>query len=359
MDRVNSTTYADLSAIVYPDAVPDGLLSELPSLYSSLFSTQEWWLTQDKVEPTGACVLEGPRHVLLFHIVDDTVEILNKVFRIDPAELRRACRALFRALPHVRRVHVEILFSPKELGLPHRTLHSVEHMVIDLPATPDQYLASLGKRTRGNLRNFENRLRRDHPDLATEIIVAGAAARRLFDQFLEWKIARFHDRGRVTFWENAPYQTDQVIDLMSRTGEAHVTTIAGSAAAIRFLFPVGDTTYALQGAFDPDYEIYRLGLLSVYWAIGDAIGRGLRHFNLLWGTTDYKSHLGARPMTATQISVFRSQIARLYSADEAWLIARRELRRSGARWYWDGRHRLRRTLERGGLLPHTAKKTDG
>jgi len=356
---VQPITYTDIGATVYPDAVPDGLIGELPALYSSLFSTVDWWLTQDKVEPAGACLLEGPRHVLLFYIVDDTVEILNKVFAIDPADLRRACRALFRALPQARRIHVEILFSPEDLGLPHRAVQSAEHMVIDLPETPEQYLASLGKRTRGNLRNFENRLRRDHPDVATKIIVAGADARRLFDLFLDWKMTRFHNHGRVTLWETLPYQVDQFVDLMSRTGEVHLTTITGKPAAIRFMSPVGDTTYALQGAFDPEYEIYRLGLLSIYWAIGDAIERGQRHFNLLWGTIDYKSHLGGRPVKATGVSVFRSQAARLYSTDEALRIARRELRRRGARWYWNGRHRLRRTLERHGVLAGAAKKADG
>ena len=85
--QVQPITYRDIDATVYPDAVPDGLVDELPDLYSSLFSSVDWWLTQDKVEPGGACLLEGPRHVLLFHIVDDTVEILNKTFAIDPASL--------------------------------------------------------------------------------------------------------------------------------------------------------------------------------------------------------------------------------------------------------------------------------
>jgi hypothetical protein len=113
--------------------------------------------------------------------------------------------------------------------------------------------------------------------------------------------------------------------------------------------PVGRATVSLQGAFDPAYKVYRLGMLSSYWAICDAIERGLVQVNLLWGTTDYKSHLGAAPRSAYQISVFRSQTARLHSLDEAASVGKRRIRRTGSRLYWDARHQARRSLEKAKL----------
>src|SRR5664280_2211620 len=79
---VNHIEYPDLGAKVFPSHVPEGVLAELPTLYSSLLSTEAWFELQDKVQATGACVLERPRHVLLFHRDGDTLEILNKEFEI-------------------------------------------------------------------------------------------------------------------------------------------------------------------------------------------------------------------------------------------------------------------------------------
>jgi hypothetical protein len=39
----------------------------------------------------------------------DTLDVLNKTFRIAPADASRACRALFRAFPEVRRIHLEVM----------------------------------------------------------------------------------------------------------------------------------------------------------------------------------------------------------------------------------------------------------
>ena len=346
---MEQTRYEDLGATVSTDGVPGGALDGLPRLYSSIFATPAWWESQDKKTATGCCVLDHPRHVLAFCIEDDTVQILNRVFAIGPADTERACRSIFRAVPTARRIHIEVLYPPRRLALPVRSIAAADHMVVDLPGTVDEYDASLGKRTRGNLRNFQNRLRRDFPDVHTDVLPAGERTEELLVQLIEWKNDWFRAQGRESFWVNLPDQQGIYLDLLRRSSEARVTTVAGKPAAIRFMCPVGTATVSLQGAFDPAYKAYRLGLLSSYWAICDAIEHGMSQVNLLWGTTGYKAHLGATPRPAYQISVFRSQAARLHSLDEAAAVAKRRVRRTGSRLYWDSRHRARRTLEKVGL----------
>jgi CelD/BcsL family acetyltransferase involved in cellulose biosynthesis len=348
---VDRVSFSELGATVHLGDAPQHLLDELPGLYGSVFSTPEWWASLDRKRPQGVCVLDRPRHVIAFTVEGDTVEVLNKVFIIRASDARRACLAIFRAVPQTRRVHIEVPFPPRELRLPLRVRNVAEHLVIDLPATVAEYDASLGKRTRGNLRNFQNRLRRDHPDADTRITVPGADVSELFDQFLVWKNDWFHARhGYATFWEGKPEFVGQYKELLSAGGEAHLTTISGELAAIRFMYPLGDSTVSLQGSFDPAYEKYRLGLVSSYWTICDAIERGMRRVNLLWGTPDYKTHLGATPRPSAQLSVFRSQTARLYSLDEARGIMKTNLGRRSRRTYWKARAVAGRTLRRAGLL---------
>lgn len=351
--RLEATRPA-LSAGVRLGEVDPALLAELPGLYGSLFSTEAWFSAFDQVAPMGVCVLDHPRHVLALTGRGDTTEVLNKAFPIAAADAERACRAIFAALPHTRRIHLEVLFAPRELRLPLRVLSSADDLVIPLPATPDEYGASLGKKTRKNLRNFENRLRREHPDVQTTVLSpARDELVRLVDDFVRWNAARMRERGTVSSFEREADRRAKLERLLVEgRAEVQLTTIEGLPAAVEFIFFVGNEATIFAGAFDPRFADVHLGFLSTYWAVRHVVGRGSRRCHLLWATGDYKQRLGARPQTATRLSVFRSPLARLWSLDEAGSVYRRAAVRRGSRLYWDARHAARRTLERAGARPH-------
>ena len=329
--------YDDLCAIVHIAHVPGGLAGEIDGLYSSLFSTLDYFATYDDMEPSGAVVLRSPRHVLLFAVVGDTIEVLNKTIAIAPADARRACRALFRALPDVRRIHLEVMFPPARLRLAKRVLYSSDDMVVALPGSMESYLESLGRSTRRNLRTYENRLRRSHPDVTTEVFEPGGRTTELFDLFMGWKRRRLAADGRTVYFDRFPDQEARFTELLRRRGEVHLTSIEGRAVSLVFAFPVGEASYIYQYAFDPDLAYFHLGLLSQYWVIADALARGMRRVNLLWGTNYYKERLGARPVRAARLSVFRSQAARLFSLGEAAEVGLLRLRRARG-LYWQARH---------------------
>jgi CelD/BcsL family acetyltransferase involved in cellulose biosynthesis len=343
--------FPDLRATVHVGPVSDDLLDELPGLYGSLFATKAWFSAFDQKTPTGACVLDGPRHVLALCREGDTMEILNKAFPIAPADAARACKAVFRAYAGVKRIHLEVLFPPAELRLPTRVISAADDLVIELPDSADAYAAALGKKTRKNLRNYDNRLRRDHPDVITTIAVPPAdETRRLAELYVAWNIARLHARGAVSGFQSGPERIPKLIALLQQGGaEAHVTTIEGQTAAVEFVFYQGDEATIYAGSFDETYGHIHLGFLSTCWAIQETIRRGARRCHLLWTTDYYKRHLGARPVTATRLSVFPTQVARLWSLREAREVAVRNGRERGRRAYWGARHAARRAAERAGL----------
>lgn len=238
--------YDDLKVRVSCEGIPDGVADELPDLYGSLLATADWSRYFDDAQASGACLLEDPRHVLLFTVEGDTVEVLNKFFDIAPEDARRACRALFRALPQARRVHLEVKFPPAELRLPKRVLYATDHMVIPLPATVEEYTASLGKRTRANLRQYERRLRRDYPDVTVTTQPVDERSEGLFRQFLAWKTARFEPRHGATYWRNNPAFAARFVRLLHDRGEAYEATIEGETAALWFVFMVGESMYSYQ-----------------------------------------------------------------------------------------------------------------
>lgn len=338
---------SDLEATVYTGHVPDGVVEELPDLYGSLFSTAAWFRIVDRTEATGACILERPRHVLLFRHSDRAVVVLNKAFDISAADAERACRALFRAFPKARRVHIETKFPPGQLRLPKRVLHQSADMVIDLPMTVADYKASLGKQTRKHLRNYENRLRRSYGEITTTLLAPDPRdsdiVRRHISDFVAWNVARFRARGSVSSFESHPYKADELLALVQNGGVVLTTEIAGSVAAVEFIFFVSSDACVYAGSFDSRYAPEHLGLLSTLWAVYACIERGAERCHLLWGTALYKKVLGATPVTASRLSVYPSLPAKLAAINEAGEVARRVTAR-GATHLRRIYHRLRRTV---------------
>ncbi len=329
MPHPETFRFTDLGATVHCGPVADELFDELPGLYSNALTTRGWFEAFDRIVPIGACVLDDPRHVLLFVMRGDAVEIINKAIAIAPREAWRVCNALFRALPGARRIEIEVLFSPEELYVPFRTLVSEEAYVIELPATVEEYTASLGSRTRKNLRNYKNRLERTYLDARTEVVAPSPQeAEELIARFVAWSTARMRARGVVSSFERDSARCERVLDaFIACDTEACITTIEERLAAVEFIFYAGDEAMIFAGCFDEQYADVHLGFLSTYRAVCHAIRRGARTCNLLWATSEYKLRLGARPLMMNRISVLRCPSARFWPPKECCKAIYQQLQR--------------------------------
>lgn len=304
--------------VVHLGPVPQEILAELPVLYSSLRTTPAWFGSFDGAIPNGVCILSRPRHLLVFHRTDVEVNVLTKGIEIAPSDASKACGAIFEAVPAAKRIRIEVPFPPRRLGLPNRLLATIHPMVVDLPATEQEYYASLGARTRKNIRNYGNRLKANHPDLHTSVETPDAdGMRRFVDQFVTWNIARMRAQGRTSGFVTDAARRDKVLRLMIEGGARVLSTeIDGRLAAVEFIHHTGDCATIYAGSFDPRYTDDHLGFLSTYWAIGETVRSGARQCNLLWTSEYYKGLLGARPTTANRLSVYRTERDRLLALNE-------------------------------------------
>jgi hypothetical protein len=297
--------------------VTDDLLDALPALYGSLRSTRPWFSAFDK-PPNGVCTLTDPEHILVLRIDGDRVDVMNKGIAILPEDARRVCEAIFASAPGTTRIRMEVPFPPSELGLPHRVMETICPLLIDLPETEDEYHSSLGSRTRKNLRNYQNRLCASHPDAETDVRSPnGDEMRSLVDQFVCWNIARMRAQGRTSGFAKDRKRKDQVTDLMVQGRADAVTThIDGHLAAVEFIHLVGRAAAIYAGSFDQRYADLHLGFLSTYWAIRQTVRAGARRCDLMWTGDYYKRLFGARPVTASRLSVFQNERDRLLALDE-------------------------------------------
>jgi hypothetical protein len=343
-------TFADLDAVVYLDGAPRELLNELPELYSSAFSVADYFAIYDRPPRLYVCELDAPRHVIVFTARGATVDVLNKVIDIEPADVARMAAAIFRARPETRRIRAETKFVPAELGLPTRTLYKADDQVIDLPSSQAEWEGRLGASTRANLRRCRNRLLRLHPDFALRVVRGEELTLELVEQVFAWNRQRMRDKGEAWIYESDPAAPYLLWRLLQAHGGALTGSIGGECVAANLFLLVGRDCWAHTAACDPGYLKLRMGVLMTSFLIVEAIERGCARIHLQWGTAGYKQDLGAVPVAAYRLAIYQSRLDRALYARERWSLLKRDRRDI----YW----RVRRDVKRRVLETLPAGRTE-
>lgn len=330
-----SRRLSHLAAEVFLDCAPEEFAEELSARYGSYFSTVEYFSLYAHPPNYNACVLDDPRHVILFSLQGHTADLLNRLVDLEPQTLERAAAAIFSALPFVRRIRAEIKSAPSLLRRCHRIVQTSEDMVVDLPADTDAYHSQIGNTTRKHLRQYGNKLRREYPDFELRRLEKQDISLELVEQTVAWTNERVRAKGDVSVYEDDPSKIRPVWQLLQRYGLALCGFIDGELVAAQLILNVGQDTWIHTVGFDSRYEKVHLGLLMTYYSIIESIDRGARRTHLLFGTPVYKRRLGAEPVTASVVSLFRTPADRVAYVGEVCEI----LWRDRQKIYWSARHR--------------------
>ncbi|HEX6060666.1 MAG TPA: GNAT family N-acetyltransferase [Candidatus Limnocylindria bacterium] len=165
--------------------------------------------------------------------------------------------------------------------------------VLDLPASYETYVQSLGKKERHELRRKVRRLEGAGP--ATFRFATGAERATVLD--------RFFALHRLSRGEKADFMTADVERFFRDVADAltpldrlrlGVLSFDGADVAVLFGFAIGKVIALYNAAYDPGLASLSVGIISHAWAIREAIARGYSTYDLLRGDEPYKYDLGAR-----------------------------------------------------------------
>lgn len=177
---------------------------------------------------------------------------------------------------------------------------------VALPATYDEYLATLSKSHRKQLRRLERN------------VLNTSRARwhnvRTADEFaLAWPIfVDLHQRRRQSLGDVGCFVSpsfEAFHEEMARTflARGHLRLqwleLDGTPIAAEYHLVAGDTLYGYQSGIDPDRLDEEPGRLAGIAVIRQAIDEGLAVYDLLRGDEPYKAHWRARPTPTAQLTL--------------------------------------------------------
>ena len=179
--------------------------------------------------------------------------------------------------------------------------------VVDLPRTWDDYLATLDKKQRHEVRR---KIRRAEAEAKTAWYVVDPNQQDLsveMESFFELHRLSSPDKNIFMDDRMRAFFSDVARNLASR-GWLHLSfiTMNGQRAAGMLCFEYNNAFEVYNSGYDPNsYAHLSPGIVLLSYCIQQAIGRGRTVFDFLRGDEEYKFRFGAKPTGVYEIALTR------------------------------------------------------
>ncbi len=243
----------------------------------------------------------------LGHLAD---ALFSRYGELDAIELHALHLADDEASPDIGSPDIGIRPGPGQpaaLGYPLQRAVFSEDFVLELPASVDDWHASLSARTREKLRQALRRAQRAEPSFSFRLVHDIDITEQQVRSVLQMSRARMRAKGRS--YGIDPHQERQLCALMQERGQLAAIEIDGHLRAGLLCTQAGNDLYMHVVAHDPRFDGLRLGYLCCVLGIEAAIAQGLHRFHFLWGWYDYKLQLGGQPRALHHALLWRSRLA--------------------------------------------------
>ena len=221
-----------------------------------------------------------------------------------------------------------------------------------LPGTWDEYLNTLSKKDRHELRRKLRRLDTAGGDVELKVVTSPEEASTGLDSLFH--LMRISSHHKEEFLDRPGMEAffREMTSVMATEGmlRFYFLTFDGEPVASVLNFDVGGQLYMYNSGYDPAYSHYAVGLMSKTLLIRDAIENGRRCVDFLRGDENYKYDLGGKDQAVYRVVLSREAPGwnhrfRRFAMDgnhrgteaQRLLIGRMEIGVVIGRWVADGR----------------------
>jgi hypothetical protein len=304
----HAITAEGIAIACYENCIPAFVESALEQRYGSLFSSLAAMRAYGDL--AGASVFLATRNgeilmLWLFRRRGKSVRVLNEAMPVSEADASCFAGYIFDTYPQVQYIAFNAIDTGiHKLAWPLQRQDCTDDSVLALPATMDEYLASLGKSTRRNVTRYTAKLKEQFPSFTHSI--------SLQEQIDEQQVRTIIDlnRQRMDRKGKPPGVTADdaraIIEIARRHGMLLVLTIDGRICAGAILFRLRDNYFSFVRAHDPAYDQYRLGLIGACTMIAECIARGGKELHFMWGREQHKALLLGVEKRLDRLTLYRS-----------------------------------------------------
>lgn len=300
--------WSDMSIQCYDNDIPAFIEPALERLYGNLFSSLAYYRVFGGADNASAYVVRDGKNIVcawLFQRHRNTIRVVNEGIHVDQDDLLRFAGYVFGRYPKVNVISFHAVRpNMVDLPMPYQRFNCLEDMVLTLPSSADNYMASLGRSTRSYVHRYMNKLKRDFPAFEYRVLGPGEIEESQIRHIIDLNRLRMATKGKESI--NDEDITRRIVQLSRECGLVGVIMIDGRICAGSINYRAGANFFLETLAHDPAYDDYRLGTLCCYLTICECIARGGGEYHFLWGQDEYKSRLLGVQRDLDDIVIYRS-----------------------------------------------------
>jgi CelD/BcsL family acetyltransferase involved in cellulose biosynthesis len=169
-----------------------------------------------------------------------------------------------------------------------------------------EYRAMLGKRTKANMSNYSNKLRREFSDFSFTVATGEGIDPSVIREIVAMNRSRMREKKTTSAIDSN--LEHNIVEFSRKYGIVGTVRLNGRIAAGTICYRVGDHCYADVIAHDSAYNKYSIGQVCIYLMIQSLIARGIHAFHMAGGECEYKSRLLGVNNDIYFVSIFRSEL---------------------------------------------------
>jgi hypothetical protein len=306
--------HGDNVTIAYFDnEIPPFVEHEMERLYENLFSSVAMARAYGGTAGVSTYIARRsgkPVAIFLLRRERARIMVLNEQISVSAEEVERLAQYVFARFKSVGALCFSAIDVPAHrFPFPCQRAHFTNDIVLALPGSAPQYLASLGKSTRQNIKYYLNRIQRDFPTFRHSVFENGAEGEHIFGDIVRLNRARMSAKDKICGVDDD--EARRLLALAQQHGLVSVVTIDGRVCAGAICYRIGANFFLRVIAHDSQFNAYGLGLLCCYLAIGECIARGGKEFHFMWGREEYKYRLLGQQRDFDSLALYRSRLRML------------------------------------------------
>jgi hypothetical protein len=288
--------------------IPSFVEKELERLYENIHCSVAFFREFRRFKNVSTYIVRKdgqPVTIFLFSCKDWKVRVLNEMINIDEQEIRRFADYVFAKFSSVSLISFHaIQTTVGKLPFPCQKCVETEDFSMSLPATREEYTASLGISTRDYIKRYSRKIIRRFPSFTCRCYLDKDIDEQVARAIINMSKAKMENKKKK-FAANER-EVDGLIRLAKAYGLVHAVLIDGRLCAGSIGYRVGSHHFVFIIAHDSAYDAFRLGTICYYLTICDSIARGSKDFHMGRGWYEYKRRLLGARQEFHRLVIYRS-----------------------------------------------------
>ena len=246
--------------------------------------------------------------LILYGNNGDTTRCFNALVEMDQNIIKEFINMIFETYISIKKVIIDASYKNYIIKKSILNFKSDDH-ILQLPTTMEEYYKKLSSSTRQTIKNRKVRLLRDYRDVKFVTKYGAEIDEITIDKIMQLNFNKLKHKGvfhRFDISNKNNLYKNNLFKFTQHYGCVAYIKIDGVIVAGSINTIINKSLFGHVTAYDADLYKYNVGEICAFYLIQTCIENGLSKFHFLWGQSDLKKRMQAKPYVLFSYSIYRS-----------------------------------------------------